>query len=49
MEPHEGSGGWTPSPRNESAASTRIALATASEPWTISGERQLGRMTPSAM
>jgi len=25
MRPHEGVGGWTPSPRNDSAASTRMA------------------------
>ena len=30
MAPHSGVGGWTPSPRNDSAASTRMAPATPS-------------------
>ena len=27
MRPHDGVGGWTPSPRKDSAASTRMAFA----------------------
>src|SRR5437899_7535683 len=47
MEPHDGVGGWTPSPRNESAASVRMALAKATEACTNNGDKQFGSNTRS--
>ena len=42
--PIDDSGGWMPKPRNESAASTRIAAAMMSVVLTTIGPTQLGRM-----
>ena len=44
MRPHAGSGGCTPRPRNDSAASDRIAKARLSDVWTMIGATTLGRM-----
>jgi hypothetical protein len=41
--PQDGSGGWTPRPRNDSVASARMAVDNASVVWTISGAATLGR------
>ena len=40
--PHDGFGGWTPAPRNDSAASSRIALAIRSVKKTITVEARFG-------
>src|SRR6266511_2037828 len=42
MLPHEGAGGWMPSPRNDSDASARIAKAKLSEAWTTIGVAAFG-------
>jgi hypothetical protein len=42
MLPHEAAGGWTPSPRNDSDASARIANATLSDACTMIGVAALG-------
>jgi hypothetical protein len=42
MLPHEAAGGWTPSPRSDSDASSRIAKATDSEACTTMGAVALG-------
>lgn len=42
IRPHEGSGGWVPSPMNESAASARMAKARLTDVWTITGAATLG-------
>src|SRR5581483_8673686 len=47
MDPQEGVGGCTPRPRNDSAASVRIALANATEHCTRIGESVLGSSTRS--
>src|SRR5439155_1722575 len=44
ISPSDGVGGRTPTPRNDSAASTRIAIAISTEAWTSSGVTQLGTM-----
>src|SRR5213594_2523457 len=44
MSPHDAVGGCTPRPRNDSAASSRIALAMNSVAYTISPGMMLGRM-----
>src|SRR5207244_6426547 len=38
MEPQDGVGGWTPSPRNESAASVRVAFANATDGCPSGGD-----------
>ena len=43
MIPQDGSGGWTPAPRNDSAASSRIALATISGKNTRIVDARFGR------
>ena len=43
------SGGWTPKPRNESAASTRIAAAISERRVTMIGPMQFGRMWRNMM
>ncbi len=40
--PQDGSGAWTPAPRNDSAASSRIALATSSGKNTRIVDARLG-------
>ena len=45
MVPHDGFGGRTPAPRNDSAASSRIALATISGKKTTIVETRLGRIS----
>src|SRR4029077_12800385 len=42
MLPHDASGGWMPSPRNDSEASARIAKATLSEACTTMGAVAFG-------
>ena len=42
MIPHEGSGGWVPSPMNDSAASARMAKAREIEACTMIGVATLG-------
>ena len=42
MIPHEGVGGWVPRPRNDNAASVRMANAMEKDDWTRIGARQLG-------
>ena len=49
MLPHEASGGCTPSPRNDSEASARIANATLSEACTTIGVAAFGRTWRQAM
>ena len=44
IEPHEGVGGWVPSPRNESAASRSMATAPVTATWTTMGVRALSRI-----
>ena len=44
IRPSDGCGGWMPSPRNDSAASDRIANASDSDVCTISGPAMFGRM-----
>jgi hypothetical protein len=39
----------SPRPRNESADSVRMAVATMSEPVTMIGERQFGRICANMM
>ena len=41
--PHDGSGGWTPTPRKPRAASSRIAFATISGKKTISVDARFGQ------
>jgi len=43
MLPHDGSGGWTPSPRNDSAASIMIAVDRLNVACTMIGASTLGR------
>jgi len=43
IEPHSGSGGCAPSPRNESPARSRIALARSSVASTTTGPARFGR------
>ncbi len=43
--PQDGFGGLTPAPRNESAASSRIAFATSSGKKTSSVEERLGAIS----
>src|SRR5438132_877659 len=42
IEPHDASGGWMPSPRNESAASARMAFPMPSDASTINGPTAFG-------
>src|SRR5690606_25692965 len=42
MPPHDGAGGWMPRPRNDSAASDRIAKANESDVCTINGPVMFG-------
>ena len=42
IEPHSASGGWAPMPRNERAATSMIAAAIPSVPWTMIGVRAFG-------
>ncbi len=44
MRPHEGYGSGTPSPRKDSAASTRMALPSWAVPSTMKGPTVFGRM-----
>src|SRR6185436_7106122 len=44
MEPHEGVGGWVPSPRKESAASRSMATAPVTATWTTIGVRAFSRI-----
>src|SRR5262245_14333902 len=44
MRPSDGVGGRTPTPRKDSAASTRIAMAMSTEACTSTGVTQFGRM-----
>ena len=44
IEPHEGAGGWVPSPRNESAASSSMATAPVTAIWTTMGVSALSRI-----
>src|SRR5262249_57858652 len=44
MLPQLGTYGGTPTPRKDGAASGRTAAANTKLPWTITGDRQLGRM-----
>ena len=44
MRPHEGVGGWVPTPRNESVASMRIALPSQIEAMTRIGAVTFGRI-----
>src|SRR5207302_6073301 len=44
IKPHDGVGGWVPTPRNESVASIRIALPSQIEAMTRIGAVTLGRM-----
>jgi len=43
MFPHDGFGAWTPTPRNESAASRRIEFARISGANTTSVDARFGR------
>ena len=47
--PHDGVGGLTPRPRNESDASSRIAQVATNAACTSSGPRQFGRMVRNRM
>ncbi|OGO71304.1 MAG: hypothetical protein A3H36_01645 [Chloroflexi bacterium RIFCSPLOWO2_02_FULL_71_16] len=47
--PHDGCGGWEPRPRNESAASARIAKAVARDACTMSAFDALGKMCRRTM
>ena len=47
MLPHDGSGGTTPTPRNDSAASSRIALATISGAKTMIVDVRFGSSSPN--
>src|SRR5437879_10680324 len=44
MLPHDGVGGWTPTPRNDKLASSVIAFPRPSAAETITGVRALGRI-----
>ena len=44
IAPHSGEGGLAPRPRNESAATSRIAVARARVDCTIRGAKLFGRM-----
>ena len=44
IRPSDGVGGRTPTPRNDSEASTRMAIAISTEAWTSTGVAALGRM-----
>src|SRR5205814_9744984 len=44
IKPHDGVGGWVPTPREESVASIRIALPSQIEAMTRIGAVTLGRM-----
>jgi hypothetical protein len=44
MEPHSACGCWAPRPRNERAATSRMAPPMPSVPCTMSGVSELGRM-----
>src|SRR5436190_15564057 len=47
IAPHSGlAGSWSPSPRKLRAATSMIAVASASVPWTITGEMAFGRTWP---
>jgi hypothetical protein len=45
IEPHDGAGGCTPSPRNESAASTMIAVERLNVACTMIGAVTFGRIS----
>ena len=45
MFPHDGVGGATPSPRNESVASKMMAVGMSSVASTMTGATRLGRMS----
>src|SRR5207244_843951 len=47
--PQDGVGGWTPSPRNESSASPRMAMGTLAVAWTRTGVKMLGRTCRARM
>ena len=47
--PHDGYGSGTPSPRNDSAASTRMALPSCAVPRTMNGPMVFGKMCRKAM
>src|SRR4029077_20624838 len=49
IRPHDGSGGGTPSPRNDSAASSRMASATSSVATTTRWLAMLGSTSPLTM
>src|SRR3546814_13861726 len=49
MLPHDGSGGWMPSPRKLSTDSSRMMPPTDSVVATMIGETTLGRMCTSMM
>jgi hypothetical protein len=46
MSPHDGTGGCTPRPRNDSAASSRMALAASMVATTNSCGAMFGRISP---
>ena len=46
MLPQEGSGGWTPTPRNEMAASKSTAPAISKEAFTRRGVERVGQDVP---
>jgi hypothetical protein len=48
MLPQLESGGWTPRPRNDTAASAAIAIASENAAWTISGAWMLGNKLPNS-